>query len=72
MFMSAFWFLSVKLFILGAGAPNILILSKIPWIWLDVVGLEGGEGRLSWLPDRQALAIKTNQGWRQIQVNSMG
>ena len=29
-------------------------------------------GRLSWLPDRQALAIKTNQGWRQIQVNSMG
>ena len=32
-------------------------------------GLDGGEGQLSWLPDRQALAIKTNQGWRQIQVD---
>ena len=27
------------------------------------------EGKLSWLDDRQQLAIKTSQGWREVQVN---
>ena len=30
------------------------------------VGLE--EGRLSWFPDKQELAVRTSQGWRPIQV----
>ena len=27
------------------------------------------EGKLSWLDDRQQLAIKTSQGWREVQVH---
>ena len=32
-------------------------------------GLAGSEGTLVWLNDRQELAVRTNQGWRQIQVS---
>ena len=29
------------------------------------------DGKLSWLDDRQQLAIKTSQGWREVQVQKL-
>ena len=34
----------------------------------DGGGRRNEEGRLAWLHDRQQLAIKTKQGWRELQV----